>query len=66
MLRTVATLTAHGQYEPGDIVELVVGSPHLVVLGICDDCGDVDTAYTDSEGNIQINAFPAICLELAS
>lgn len=66
MSYSTATLTAHGTYEPGDIVELVTGSPHMVVVDVCEDCGEIETAYTDSDGDIVFNSFPAIALELAS
>lgn len=57
---------ANPAYQPGDVVELIVGSPHMVVLGICDDCGEVEAAYTDSDGDVIINTFPAVVLEPAT
>lgn len=55
-----------GQYEPGDIVVLITGSRSLTVVDVCGDCGNVEIAYTDSQGDIVFETLPAICLELAS
>lgn len=59
-----------GHYEPGDIVSLISGGPDMTVLGVCADCGDVEVAwfnYDEEFGFTFFNeAFPAICLELAS
>jgi uncharacterized protein YodC (DUF2158 family) len=66
MTRTADTLRPpRSTYQPGDIVELVVGSPAMVVLDVCADCGEVETAYTDSDGDVVFNTFPAVVLELA-
>lgn len=56
---------ANPSYEPGDLVELIVGSPHMVVVDVCEDCGEVETVYTDSVGDITFNTFPAIVLQAA-
>lgn len=60
------TIEVRTTYEPGDIVELVTGSPAMVVLDACPGCGDVDVAYTTPKGKIEILTLPAITLELAS
>jgi uncharacterized protein YodC (DUF2158 family) len=57
---------AAGLYQPGDIVEIVTGGPHMVVIDVCTDCGEVEAAYTDSDGDVVFNTFPAIALELAA
>ena len=56
----------NGLFEVGDIVELVTGSPHMVVLDACPACGDVDVVYTTPKGRVEILTLPAIALELAS
>ncbi len=67
VVRTTASLTpSSGTYEPGDLVELLSGSLPLTVVDVCEDCGDVETAHMNSDGDIVFNTFPAICLELAS
>ena len=55
-----------GNYEPGDIVELVTGGPPMVVLDYCEHCGDVDVAYTTPKGKVDVLSLPAIALELAA
>lgn len=65
-MKTATVATPRANYEPGDIVELVTGSPAMVVVDVCPDCGDVETAYTDSEFDIIFNTFPAVALELAA
>ncbi len=49
--------------EPGDQVELKSGGLPLTVLSYCSTCGDVDVAYTDSEGDIDILTLPAAALK---
>lgn len=51
-------------FEPGDIVVLASGSPDLTVVDVCD-CGNVEVAYADSDGDIVFETFPGICLDLA-
>ncbi len=34
----------------GDIVSLVTGSPDMVVLDVCEECGTVDVAWYDDSG----------------
>lgn len=36
-------------YETGDVVELLVGGPDMVVLDVCADCGNVDVAWFNGE-----------------
>jgi hypothetical protein len=55
-----------GHYDVGDIVELVIGSAPMVVTNVCDHCGEVETVYCDSDGDIVFNTFDPIVLELAS
>lgn len=57
------------EYEPGDIVTIVSGGPDMTVLGVCDDCGEVEVAFflfTDEGCTFHNEAFPAVCLELAA
>jgi hypothetical protein len=66
-LRTVASFTAgDGAFHPGDIVALVTGGPDMVVVSVCDDCGEVETVHTNSDDDIEFNTFPAVVLELAA
>lgn len=59
-----------GNYESGDIVSLISGGPDMTVLGVCEDCGEVEVAwfnYDEEFGFTFYNeSFPAVCLELAS
>lgn len=40
------------EYLPGDIVQLLTGSPLMTVLDACDECGEVDVIFYDSELHI--------------
>lgn len=50
-------------FAPGELVELKSGSLPLTVLDFCDGCGEVEVAYTDSDGDIEIFTFPAAALK---
>lgn len=50
------------EYWPGDIVTLVVGGPHMVVIAACPDCGDVEVRYVDSNGDIHSDVVPEAAL----
>jgi uncharacterized protein YodC (DUF2158 family) len=39
-------------FHLGDIVQLLTGSPLMTVLDACDECGEVDVAFYDSELHI--------------
>lgn len=43
-------------FMPGDIVQLLTGSPLMIVLDACGECGEVDVAFYDSE--LHILALP--------
>lgn len=44
------------EFQPGDIVELSVGGPDMVVLSMCD-CGMVEVAWAE-DGKVRIEVFP--------
>lgn len=46
----------------GELVTLKSGSPALTILGVCDECDEVDVAYTNSDGDIEILTFPTACI----
>lgn len=48
---------------PGDLVELKSGGAALTVLDFCAECGEVDVAYTDSDGDIDILTLPSAALK---
>jgi uncharacterized protein YodC (DUF2158 family) len=50
-------------FATGEQVELKSGGLPLTVLSFCAACGDVDVAYTDSEGDIEILTLPADALQ---
>lgn len=43
--------------EIGDIVSLVVGGPDMVVISTCE-CGTVEVAWVDSDGDVVTDVFP--------
>lgn len=44
-------------FEIGDVVSLIVGGPDMVVYSMCE-CGTVEVAWADSDGDIQVDVFP--------
>ena len=44
-------------FEIGDIVSLVVGGPDMVVISACE-CGTVEVAWADSDGDVAVDVFP--------
>ncbi len=50
------------EFASGEIVELKSGGLPLTVIGVCE-CGNVDVAYTDSEGDIDILTLPPAALK---
>lgn len=45
-------------YDVGDVVRLIVGGPDMVVLGYCEECGDVDVAWGTSDFDVMRDTFP--------
>ena len=45
-------------FEVGDAVELLTGSPPMIVTDVCDDCGEVTVCWYDHNG-IQFYGLPA-------
>ena len=41
----------------GDVVSLIVGGPDMVVISVCE-CGTVEVAWADSDGDVMVDVFP--------
>jgi len=54
----------YNTFIEGQIVKLVIGGPNMVVLDVCNDCGDVDVAWVDPEGDISFGVFPDAALSV--
>ncbi len=50
-------LPADPDFEIGDVVSLIVGGPDMVIIGLCE-CGTVEVAWADSEGDVCVDVFP--------
>jgi uncharacterized protein YodC (DUF2158 family) len=48
-------------FDIGDIVSLIVGGPDMVVISVCE-CGTVEVAWSDSDGDVCVDAFPVEAL----
>jgi hypothetical protein len=46
-------------FVEGEIVMLPIGGPALMVVETCDDCGEVETVYADSNNDLVFNQWPA-------
>lgn len=57
------TISIAATFDPGELVELKSGGLALTVLDFCDNCGEVDVAYTTSDGDIDILTLPAAALQ---
>jgi uncharacterized protein YodC (DUF2158 family) len=64
MTGIVATLT-DDTFEIGDIVRLIVGGPDMVVISVCE-CGTVEIAWVDSDGDVNIDVLPEEALVFSS
>lgn len=53
---------AYESFVEGELVMLKSGGPVMTVIGYCDECGEVEAAYGDSEGNLQFHELPSACL----
>ena len=51
-------------FVEGQTVRLITGSSPLVIIDVCDDCGEVTVAYGTSDGDIDVLTVPAVALEL--
>lgn len=52
-------------FEVGDAVELLTGSPPMVVTDVCGDCGDVGVCWYDDHGGMQVAVLPTEALVYA-
>lgn len=41
----------------GDIVSLIVGGPHMVVISTCE-CGTAEVAWAKVDGDVMVDVFP--------
>ena len=41
----------------GDVTSLIIGGPEMVVIDTCAECGMVDVAWIDSDGDVAIERF---------
>lgn len=44
-------------YETGDVVSLIVGGPHMVVISTCE-CSTVEVAWVTTSGDVMVDVFP--------
>jgi uncharacterized protein YodC (DUF2158 family) len=69
-IRTADVAVPRGNFEAGDIVQLVTGGPDMTVAGACDDCGMVNAVwfnFDEEAGWVYYDeVFPAVALELAA
>lgn len=49
-------------FVEGELVMLKSGGPVMTVLGTCEDCGEIDVAYGNSQGDVDILGMPAEAL----
>lgn len=52
----------YNTFVEGQVVKLVLGGPDLVVIDVCDDCGEVEVAWIDSDQDISFGSFPTDAL----
>lgn len=45
-------------FVPGEIVTLPIGGPALLVVDVCEDCGEVETVHVDSDNDLAFNQWP--------
>ena len=45
------------EFEIGDVVSLIVGGPDMVIISMCE-CGTVEVAWADSDGDVNVDVFP--------
>ncbi|TGP65437.1 DUF2158 domain-containing protein [Mesorhizobium sp. M2D.F.Ca.ET.225.01.1.1] len=53
-------------FEVGDIVNLIVGGPDMVVTGVCDECGDITVHWIKIDGDVMSDVFPEEALAYAA
>ncbi len=51
-------------FEVGDVLQLITGSPSMVVTDVCEDCGDITVCWYDDNG-IQFYGLPEEALAYA-
>jgi len=47
----------YSTFVTDQVVKLIIGGPPLLVVDVCDDCGEVETVYVDSLGDLIFNSF---------
>ena len=52
-----ATAVDSDDFAIGDIVCLIVGGPHMVVISTCE-CGTVEVAFAQPDGSVMVDVFP--------
>ncbi|MER9135130.1 YodC family protein [Mesorhizobium sp. M0830] len=55
---TPSVETAEDVFAVGDVVSLIIGGPPMVVIAACQECGDIDVRFTDSNGDVLSDVLP--------
>jgi len=54
----------YATFATDQVVQLIIGGPPLLVVDVCGDCGEVETVYVDSVGDLIFNSFSSESLVL--